>query len=447
MAQTMVRGTQVLDHTIQRDDLDTTTVGNAVAAKIIQGTGINLSSTGADAGTGDVTVSSPVSTNTGNLLSTGSDNLHYLPASQLDPEIWSTRLRSFNAIGNPTFEVDQRNAGGSLTNPTNVYLVDRWQLVRTASTGAANYSSLAGVLIPGTNFAITSKGIGLQLTTAQSTLAAGDYYTISTVIEGPNFRELSNDVHSCSLLVQSNVAGLKFGLSLRDPTGAHSLVKLCTIANASTWTLITLPNLPVWPSGTFSTAVGSQGYLLTICLAAGSTNISSANDAWQSGNFVGAVGQSNWLGQAVNSTFYSAMVQHEPGSVCSQLMDIPFTGPNGNLEACMRYFQSTYDYGIRPGTANNQPGSIISPYTPTVATNGIYIPVRFPKVMAKDPTVNIYSPITGAIGNVRNGSTGADASVASVINPGTTGYGGVGLSANAGTVQYMIWHHTADTGW
>lgn len=56
MARTEVRGGQVKDATIQRDDLDITTSGQAVTRKLIQGTGIILSSTGADAGTGDVTV-------------------------------------------------------------------------------------------------------------------------------------------------------------------------------------------------------------------------------------------------------------------------------------------------------------------------------------------------------------------------------------------------------
>jgi hypothetical protein len=56
MSITAIRGKQVLDGTIQRADLDTTTVGQAVAAKLIQGTNITLSSTGADSGTGDVTI-------------------------------------------------------------------------------------------------------------------------------------------------------------------------------------------------------------------------------------------------------------------------------------------------------------------------------------------------------------------------------------------------------
>ena len=59
MAQTAIRGTQVANSTIQRVDLDTTTVGQAVVAKIIQGTNVALSSTGGDSGTGDVTISVP----------------------------------------------------------------------------------------------------------------------------------------------------------------------------------------------------------------------------------------------------------------------------------------------------------------------------------------------------------------------------------------------------
>jgi hypothetical protein len=56
MPATNVRGGQVLDGSVQRVDIDVTTVGQSVCRKIVQGTGITLSSTGADAGTGDVTI-------------------------------------------------------------------------------------------------------------------------------------------------------------------------------------------------------------------------------------------------------------------------------------------------------------------------------------------------------------------------------------------------------
>lgn len=56
MPKTEVRGGQVKDSTIQRDDLDVATVGQSVVRKILAGSGVELTADGADAGTGDVTV-------------------------------------------------------------------------------------------------------------------------------------------------------------------------------------------------------------------------------------------------------------------------------------------------------------------------------------------------------------------------------------------------------
>src|SRR4051794_39205615 len=49
-------GKQLRDGSVQRDDLDISTSGQAVVRKIIQGSGVIISSTGADSGTGDVTI-------------------------------------------------------------------------------------------------------------------------------------------------------------------------------------------------------------------------------------------------------------------------------------------------------------------------------------------------------------------------------------------------------
>ena len=57
MAATLLRGNQVVDGGIQRVDLDVATAGQAVIRKAIAGLGITLTSTGVDAGTGDVTIS------------------------------------------------------------------------------------------------------------------------------------------------------------------------------------------------------------------------------------------------------------------------------------------------------------------------------------------------------------------------------------------------------
>lgn len=56
MPATNVRGGQVKDGSIQRADLDIATVGSSVVRRLVAGTSIGFSSTGADTGTGDVTV-------------------------------------------------------------------------------------------------------------------------------------------------------------------------------------------------------------------------------------------------------------------------------------------------------------------------------------------------------------------------------------------------------
>lgn len=57
MARTLLRGGAFfVDGSVQRDDLDVSTSGQALLRKLIAGVGISLTSTGADAGTGDVTV-------------------------------------------------------------------------------------------------------------------------------------------------------------------------------------------------------------------------------------------------------------------------------------------------------------------------------------------------------------------------------------------------------
>lgn len=57
MPRTQLPTTLIADETIVRADLNVSTSGSAVIRKLIQGTGITISSTGVDTGTGDVTVS------------------------------------------------------------------------------------------------------------------------------------------------------------------------------------------------------------------------------------------------------------------------------------------------------------------------------------------------------------------------------------------------------
>jgi hypothetical protein len=371
-------------------------------------------------------------------------------AGAVQPTIWSARLRSFNAVGNSTFEVDQRNVGGVVTSPpTGIFIVDRW-FKGGSGTYTVNMrqnvpSGGPGIpYLPGTNFRLSASWFQVVLTAQEASLAAGDSLCIRQIPEGIRLRELIGDVHSVSVLAACTVAPLTFAVALRDAaaTPTRSLIKLCTITTANTWTLFTLPNLPVWPAaGTFNVTPGNQGYDLAITLACGSTNTAAAPDTWQTGNFISAPGVSNFCAQAVNSVFYLGFVQHEPGPLCTTLIDYPFTQ---NYDACLRYFTKSYSYGVKPGTVD-QTGCHTG--FNQASQNPYYWYLPFKKVMAKTPTIVGYSTVTGAINNIRNASAGADVATTGVSLAGDSAFTGFSIASPPASLWGHQFHYTADVGW
>jgi hypothetical protein len=366
-----------------------------------------------------------------------------LPAPE--PKIWSVRLRSFNAIGNPSFEVDQRLAVGNVA--TNVFPIDRW-VFNKAGTMVVYAGQATGnpVIVPGTSFQISRAILNNTISTAQTTLGASDFYALTQTVEGPKLRELISDVHSISLLVNSSVANLKFSVTLRDNPATKSLVKLCTVPTANVWTLIQLPNIPVWPTANFALAPGAIGYNITLCFACGSTLIAPAADTWQNGNFLGAPGMSN-LAATLSAFCYVGFIQHEPGSQCSNPpIDLPFGQNLDGDFGCTRYFQKSYPYAVAPGTVNSAGIANFYNYTGGAANNAL-TPIRYPKIMVRTPTITGYSNATGAINNIRDGTSGADRAVSASNTAGDSGFNGFTITGGvAAPINYQF-HYTADTGW
>jgi hypothetical protein len=372
----------------------------------------------------------------------GGDNASHGLIPAVQPTIWNARLRNFNSIGNPTFEVDQRQVGGSMAIATGgINTVDRWSAGLNGTMRYSVQQTAANVPIPGTSFFITSKILRITLTTGETALGASDWLGLWTWVEGPMLRELLGDVHSLSLLVRSSVANQKFGISLVDIAGTRTLGKLCPLAAANSWTMVTLPNLPVWaPGATWSTSPGVAGYQLNVALAAGTGVAAPANDTWQTTANWAPAGIDNFAGAAVNSTFDLAFVQHEPGMICTTLIDKPF---NPNYDECLRYYQKIIPYGSVFG------GTSPTPYwnftlVNTTAAVGVG---TFRKPMAKTPTITLYNASTGAANSVWNHNAGASFGVNSVGLGGSEGFYSVNLSTASTTGQIIGFAWSADTGW
>jgi hypothetical protein len=362
-------------------------------------------------------------------------------------QIWSTRLRSFNSVGNCNFECDQRvnGIGNYPAGSLSFFQTDRWQIAKVAATGAFTAQLLdagaGGIVVPTTSFAITSKFLRITLTTPQASLAAGEYVLFQQFVEGPAYRELMSDVHSLQALVRTSVSGLKFGMSIRGPVASptSTLTKLSPVLTANQWTLVQFANLPNFPSG-WPYTPGNAAYYLAVALAGGSTWTSPANDTFQSAQYFAANGQSNFLASAVNSTFDIAFIQEEPGSQCTTLIDKPFIG---NYEECLRYYAKTYDYGTKPGTVTQNGMIELIAWAATTAGSG---PVRFPKPMANAPTVTIYNTATGANNSVRDNS-GVDHGSATASPVGVGGFSRITFTTATGGIMPIWAQYTADTGW
>jgi len=367
----------------------------------------------------------------------------------LQPVIWSATRRVFNSLGNPTFEVDQRQVGNLFAVTTagaGGPVIDRWTAGLTGTLRYSVQQIANNTLVPGTNYCISRSVWRITMTTTQASLGVSDVLNVWQSVEGPRLRELLTDVHSVSILVRSSIANLKFSVCLQDVAGTRALAKLCTLGAANTFSLITLPNLLVWPGGaTWSTSPGVVGYYLNITLAAGTNIKVAANDTWQTVTTqYAATGIDNFAANA-GATFDLAFVQHEPGALCTTPIDCSFGQNLDGDMGCLRYYEKSYPYGSAPG-ALTVAGA---PYwfQPNAATTNCPVPIFFKKTMAKAPTVLSYSPSTGASGTLRDVTAPADVSVTSYTNIGDAGFGGFITNVARAALTQMTAHYTADTAW
>ena len=196
MPITQKKGGQIKDGTIQRSDLDVSTSTKAVITKVIAGTNITLSSTGPDAGTGDVTINA-ASTAPADItaLSNATANSSYPSGAYafnalitdgypVDGSLTGKRNGTNNAqrlqdwITGATYAREWLN-GSTAWSSWSVYL-DAGDFTAKGQTHFSSASNAAGVLAAGTN--------GYNLV-ADSTQTLGvkwapDVRTINFVIDG-----------------------------------------------------------------------------------------------------------------------------------------------------------------------------------------------------------------------------------------------------------------------
>ena len=138
-----------------------------------------------------------------------------------------------------------------------------------------------------------------------------------------------------------------------------------------------------------------------------------------------------------NGNFYITNMKLEINSI-----DTPFVKRLSQLELllCQAFYQKSYDYSVLPGTVTNLGITrTVHPFQTNVITG-----LTFPIKMRATPSITIYSPISGASGNVRDNSAGVDRAVTGLFYTTEYNFGYMALSTNI-PAGYVTWYHwTAD---
>jgi hypothetical protein len=311
-----------------------------------------------------------------------------------------------NRIINGAMVIDQRNAGASVAIPdsTVTFLTDRFRFdENTDGSFSAQQVSIAP-----SGF---TNSLKFTVTSADTSLAAGQYANLRQNIEGLNVADLAWGTASAatvtlSFWVYSSLTGT-FGGSLRNSAADRSYPFTYSISSANTWEQKTI-TVAGDTTGTWLTTNGT-GLIVIWGLGVGST-FSGAAGAWAAANYLSATGAVSVVGTN-GATFYITGVQLEKGSTATSFDYRPY---GTELALCCRYYQSVVMVGTQGGTA-----------TGTVFVTNIN--------MRAIPTI---AGLTGLYGE----NVGALSSVAAVNYTNTTSnYARMQVSfSTAGAVGYSI---------
>ena len=272
-----------------------------------------------------------------------------------------TALSNRNLIINGAMEVSQR--GTSFTSAANLaYTLDRFTWYDIGA-GVVDISQATDT--PNGNF---KNSLKVDVTTADSSLAAGDLYAIIQNIEGTVSSQLGWGTSDAKNVIVS--------FWIKSPkTGTHSVAVQNSGQNRSRSEEFTVSAANTWEyksvsfigdtSGTWLTTTG-VGVRIAFPLAAGST-FTQAAGSWGTGNIYASTNQVNCMDDAANN-FYITGIQFEAGDV-----DTPFEHRSygDELARCGRYYQKWADVNWIMGVEG---------------TRNTKMPFQFSTLMRANPT-------------------------------------------------------------
>jgi hypothetical protein len=286
-----------------------------------------------------------------------------------------------NRIINGAMQIDQRNAGASISiaNTEDKYPVDRF--FGSNRTGTAVFSGQQSTTAP-EGF---KNSLLITTTTANASLSATQYAAVRHSIEGFNVYDLDWGAASAkpvtlSFWVRSSLTGT-FGGSLTNAGFNRSYPFTYTISSANTWEQKTI-TIAGDTTGTWATN-NTAGIHIFFGLGVGST-VSGTAGAWAGSAFYSASGATSVVGTN-GATFYITGVQLEKGSTATSFDYRPY---GTELALCQRYYYQSWG----SGSGTNSGNAFMSMPIPNSLSNSIGTS-SFPVSMRAIPTVTLYDDV------------------------------------------------------
>jgi len=254
-------------------------------------------------------------------------------------------LANKNFIINGAMNVAQRGTS-AVTAATNYHSVDRfkaWEDTDGAFTVEQSTTAPVG-------FAYSFKA---QVTTADGTMGASQYSSLSQQIEGQNLQSLLYGTSSAKTItlsfhVRSSKTGsysITFYKGARSGTSSYLFSKSYTIDSANTWekkTITITPDSQIKASAGAIANDNGIGIYLFWNLSGGTNQDDATDNAWSSNtSHYHTSSQVNWMDSTSND-FYLTGVQLEVGEKATEFEHEPF---ETTLRKCQRYFYRTPDGG------------------------------------------------------------------------------------------------------
>lgn len=271
-----------------------------------------------------------------------------------------------NAIINGALDVWQRGTSFAAA-ASGQYTADRFAY-SASHDGAVTISRSTDVPTVAQAGVLANFSLLVDCTTADASIAAGQYAMITHSIEGFVWRNFAQRDLTLSFWVKATKTGT-YCIAIRNSGADRAFVAEYTVNASATWEkkVISISASPSAGTWDYTTGLGA---FLQFTIATGSTYQGTVG--WQNSNVLGTSSQVNGLDSTSND-FRLALIQLEVGDVATDFEIRPI---QQEMELCYRYF-------YRAGGASH--GAGIYPANGDTATIGV-IQVPFPVPMRALPT-------------------------------------------------------------